>query len=47
MLDSGETGHFVNDRNLLSKFKEDKEYIQMADNSKTKATDMEICFGKL
>ena len=35
MLDSGATSYFVNDRKLLTNFKVDKEFIQMADNSKT------------
>ena len=35
MSDSGATSHFVNDRKLLTKFKEDTEYIKMAVNSET------------
>ena len=35
MLDSGATSHFVNDRRILANFKEEKDFIQMADNSKT------------
>ncbi len=46
MLDSGATSHFVSDRKLPTNFKEEKEFIQMADNSKTNCDRYGMLFWK-
>ena len=38
MLDTGATSNFINDRQLLTDFIEDKSFIMLADNSKTIST---------